>query len=226
MSRGGRGGGRAGASSSIRAVANALGIARHDIGAFTQVIVESQPTYPPVSQTVLPLEKSDDLQYMVDLRQELLKRFHLSSFYLETKERNCDFQRYTDKYRKTEKEELRPNWLLLPEELCWKRKKVGQPVVKKRKITVRDKDEVAEKLSKLEEDENMGSTEVEQLEVGDENDEESEKEEQNNENEEQEALSDDDYQEEDNDYIHSYFDNGENYGDVGSDDNLDDDNAF
>lgn len=42
----------------------------------------------------------------------------------------------------------------------------------------------------------------------------------------QEVPSDDDYQEEDNDYIQSYFDNGENYGEVGSDDNLDDDNAF
>ncbi|VDK64552.1 unnamed protein product [Onchocerca ochengi] len=229
MSRGNRVGGRGETSSGLRAVANALGIARHEMSAFAKVILESQPTYPanlqPVSQMVLPLEKTDELQYMIELRQELLSRFHESSFYFEVKERSSEFKRYTDKYREIEKEEFRPDWSRLPDELCWT-KNVGRPVKKKRKIIDKGTDEVVEKLSKLEESEKLGSSEVETQETIDENDEESEKEEQNNENEEQEALSDDDYQEEDNDYIHSYFDNGENYGDIGSDDNLDDDNAF
>ncbi|KAL3997889.1 DNA-directed RNA polymerase III subunit Rpc31 family protein [Acanthocheilonema viteae] len=228
MSRGGRAGGRGGASSGLRAVANALGIARHEMNSYTKVVLESQPTYPPVSQIILPLEKTDELQYMAELRQELLSRFHESSFYFVVKERNSEFRRYTDKYKEIEKEELRPDWSRLPDELCWK-KKVGEPVKKKRKVIDKGTDEVVQKLSKLEESEKLeklDSPEIEVQEAVDENEEESEKEEQNNENEEQEALSDDDYQEEDNDYIHSYFDNGENYGDVGSDDNLDEDNAF
>lgn len=57
---------------------------------------------------VLPLEKTDELQYMAELRQELLTRFHESSFYFDVKEQNSEFRRYTDKYRETEKEELRP----------------------------------------------------------------------------------------------------------------------
>uniref|UniRef100_A0A0R3RIR9 DNA-directed RNA polymerase III subunit n=1 Tax=Elaeophora elaphi TaxID=1147741 RepID=A0A0R3RIR9_9BILA len=225
MSRGNRAGCRGGASSGLRAVANALGIARHEMSSYTKVILESQPTYPPVSQMVLPLEITDELLYMAELRQELLSRFHESSFYFDIKERNSEFRRYTDKYREIEREELRPDWSRLPDELCWK-KKVGEPIKKKRKVMDKGTDEVVEKLSKLEENEKLGSPEIETQETIDENDEESEKEGQNNENEEQEILSDDDYQEEDNDYIHSYFDNGENYGDVGSDDNLDEDNAF
>ncbi|VIO96695.1 Uncharacterized protein BM_BM6618 [Brugia malayi] len=215
MSRSNRVGSRGGASSGLRAVANALGIARHEMSAYTKVSV---------SQIVLPLEKTDELQYMAELRQELLTRFHESSFHFDVEERDSEFRRYTDKYRETEKEELRPDWSRLPEELCWK-KKTDEQVKKKRRITDKGADEVVEKLSKLEENEKLGCLEIETQETIDENDEESEKEEQNNENE-QEALSDDDYQEEDNDYIHSYFDNGENYGDIGSDDNLDEDNAF
>nr|CTP81960.1 Bm6618 [Brugia malayi] len=224
MSRSNRVGSRGGASSGLRAVANALGIARHEMSAYTKVVMESQPIYPSVSQIVLPLEKTDELQYMAELRQELLTRFHESSFHFDVEERDSEFRRYTDKYRETEKEELRPDWSRLPEELCWK-KKTDEQVKKKRRITDKGADEVVEKLSKLEENEKLGCLEIETQETIDENDEESEKEEQNNENE-QEALSDDDYQEEDNDYIHSYFDNGENYGDIGSDDNLDEDNAF
>lgn len=67
----------------------------------------------PVSQMVLPLEKTDELQYMAELRQELLTRFHESSFYFDVKERNSEFRRYTDKYREIEKEELRPGHKLL-----------------------------------------------------------------------------------------------------------------
>lgn len=46
MSRGSRTGGRGGTSSGLRAVANALGIARHEMSTYTKVILESQPTYP------------------------------------------------------------------------------------------------------------------------------------------------------------------------------------
>lgn len=65
----------------------------------------------PVSQMVLPLEKTDELQYMAELRQELLTRFHESSFYLDTKERCSEFRRYTDRYSEIEKEELQPGYI-------------------------------------------------------------------------------------------------------------------
>lgn len=48
MSRGGRGGGggRGASTSGVRAIASVLGIARHDIGAFTQVKKEAPKAYP------------------------------------------------------------------------------------------------------------------------------------------------------------------------------------
>ena len=61
-----------------------------------------------VSQSTLPVERTDELQYMAELRQELLTRFHESSFYMEAVGRNCDVRRYTDKYRALDKEKLIP----------------------------------------------------------------------------------------------------------------------
>lgn len=46
MPRGGRGGGRGAATAGIRAVANALGIARSEVGAYTKIISEAPPLYP------------------------------------------------------------------------------------------------------------------------------------------------------------------------------------
>lgn len=53
MSRGGRLSGRGRASSGLRAVANALGIARHEMGSYTKVVLESQPTYPVSSECII-----------------------------------------------------------------------------------------------------------------------------------------------------------------------------
>lgn len=53
MSRGGRASGRGGISSGLRAVANALGIARHEMSSYTKVVLESQPTYPVNVQHIL-----------------------------------------------------------------------------------------------------------------------------------------------------------------------------
>uniref|UniRef100_A0A0N5AU13 DNA-directed RNA polymerase III subunit n=1 Tax=Syphacia muris TaxID=451379 RepID=A0A0N5AU13_9BILA len=229
-----RGGGRGAANAGIRAVANALGIARADVSSFTKIVTEAQPLYPvskfglfvPVSRSTLPIEHSDELLYMTELKQELLTRFHESSFYVEAKSKNGDIRRYTDKYRTLNRGKLQPVWSRLPEELHWgKQNKLNSTDKKRRKFDDSGTMKVEEKLAKLEEregasrqdDETHGTAEKELS---------SDSEEENRDLDEQEALSDDDYLEEDNDYIHSYFDNGENYGELGSDDNLDDENAF
>ncbi|VDD90213.1 unnamed protein product [Enterobius vermicularis] len=229
MPRGGRGGGRGAATAGIRAVANALGIARSEVGAYTKIISEAPPLYPSVSQSTLPVERTDELQYMAELRQELLTRFHESSFYMEAVGRNCDVRRYTDKYRALDKEKLIPDWSRLPDELDYRHStKVHDVLKKRRRIEDNGVLRVEEKLAKLEEHEDTVELD-EDAQVEAEKEASSGSEDEEKEIDEQaclEPLSDDDYLEEDNDYIHSYFDNGENYGDVGSDDNLDDDNAF
>ncbi|MFH4982117.1 hypothetical protein AB6A40_008826 [Gnathostoma spinigerum] len=222
MSKGGR---VPSSGSGVRAVANALGIARHEMNAFTKIITEAPQLYPAVTKTILPLSNSDELQYMAELRQEVLNRFRESAFYLEQPEVIGDIRRYTDKYRSIEKEKFEPDWSRLPSELYWRPSKQPKETAKKRKRTYADGNaNVEEKLAELEKKENKGVTENEDHE--DEEEEEDSEREERNENDDQEPLSDDDYLEEDNDYIHNYFDNGEDYGDAGSDDNLDNDNTF
>lgn len=64
-------------------------------------------------------------------------------------------------------------------------KKIREPDKKRRRVFDKGANEVAEKLSKLEENEKLAGPEMENQETIDEIDEESDKEEQNNENEEQ-----------------------------------------
>ncbi|VDK45954.1 unnamed protein product [Gongylonema pulchrum] len=122
---------------------------------------------------------------MAELRQELLTRFQDSSFFLEAREPSCEFRRYTDKYRVIEKEKFFPGgWECLPDELCPKRIKGGEPQLKKRKTMDGGDDDVSKKLSKLEENENNTDQETGmQGEAADDSEEESEKDEINNENE-------------------------------------------
>uniref|UniRef100_A0A915B1H6 DNA-directed RNA polymerase III subunit n=1 Tax=Parascaris univalens TaxID=6257 RepID=A0A915B1H6_PARUN len=226
MSRGGRGGARAAATAGIRAVANALGIARNEMNAFTAIITEAPPLFPPMPHVPQRIKMSDEQQYMVDLKQELLTRFHDSPFYMEQDSKR-DVRRYTDKYRDIEKEALIPDWKRLPKELRPRKRhsKTSHPPLKKSRLSRGDGTQVVERLAALEAKEG-DAVEVEEHETEDDEEEGHSEAEEANENEDQEAPSDDDYLEEDNDYIHTYFDNGENYGDVGSDDNLDEDGAF
>ncbi|VDK45041.1 unnamed protein product [Anisakis simplex] len=232
MSRGGRGGGRAAATAGVRAVASALGIARHEMNAFTTIVTEPPPLFPPLSNLPSRVKMNDEEQYQVELKQELMARFHESAFYMETETKKSDVRRYTDKYRNIEREKFKPNWNRLPKELRPKKRsseKHAEAVKKKKKKKFNEFDKIGleEKFKALEkkEVENVEGDEDGNAEEHDDDDGQSENEERN-ENEEQEVPSDDDYLEEDNDYVHSYFDNGENYGDMGSDDNIDDDNAY
>ncbi|VDM37523.1 unnamed protein product [Toxocara canis] len=223
MSRGGRGGGRAAATAGVRAVANALGIARHEMNAFTTIITEAPPLFPPMSHLPPRVKMTDEEQYLVELKQELMARFHESPFYVEHEKKAYDVRRYTDKYRDIEKESFKPNWKRLPKELRPLRRSSKVTCGPAKKKSRQNRDEavlVEEKLAALEQKEG-DNIEVEEHEATEEDGEGEGRSET-----EEEALSDDDYLEEDNDYVHTYFDNGENYGDVGSDDNLDDDNAF
>lgn len=124
MSRGGKssGGGRA-STSGVRAIANVLGIARHEIGGFTQMKKEPMELYPvcvyykkynktifslkPLPRHPLTLESSVSVKYMIDTKQELINRFHSSAFYNE-KAGKRDVRRYTDKYRALNKETFEP----------------------------------------------------------------------------------------------------------------------
>uniref|UniRef100_A0A914UZM9 DNA-directed RNA polymerase III subunit n=1 Tax=Plectus sambesii TaxID=2011161 RepID=A0A914UZM9_9BILA len=226
MSRGGRGGGGRGGSG-VRAIADALGIQRQDLASYSVSLKEPPPLFPPLSRKPLPLRLTDDLRYMADVKQELINRFYESPFYLQPSSTNGDIARYTDKYRAIQKEKWTPQWDRLPSEICWKRKikpkaadKPAVPVKKRKLVKSPEKGAIDAKLAKLEENEKNGKATL--SESDDEKGEEEEDEEKRP-NVDEEPPSDDDYLEEGNDYIETYFDNGEDYGEGGSDDNLEDD---
>ncbi|KAK6729014.1 hypothetical protein RB195_006208 [Necator americanus] len=213
LSMGGRGRGRgSGPGTTVRAVAQALGIARNDMASFTnQRTVEDPPDYPTVQRALIPLELSNELQYISELKLELINRFQESPFYLDNVQVK-DIRRYTDKYNEVHRERLEPDFTRLPEELCWRREKATLSSAKRRRI----EDTIEIIQQKL--------VNLERAEQQDENEEEVEDEEGSENSEEapgSNVPSDEDFGEEDNDYCATYFDNGEGYGDVGSDDNMD-----
>ncbi|EPB67291.1 hypothetical protein ANCCEY_13619 [Ancylostoma ceylanicum] len=218
---GGRGRGRgSGPGTTVRAVAQALGIARNDMATYTnQRTVEDPPDYP----------------YLSELKLELINRFQESPFYLDNVQVK-DIRRYTDKYNEVHREVLEPavkaseinladlandfkltmlshsDFSRLPDELCWRNKKDQPSSAKRRKVE--DTTEIIQQRLKT----------LEQAEQQNENEEEVEDEEGSEKSEEapgSNVPSDEDFGEEDNDYCTTYFDNGEGYGDVGSDDNMD-----
>jgi len=222
MSRGrGRGGGAA------SAIANALGISRADIpqGYRPNTAAGPPPLYPPLNVKPLPLPASDDLQYMAELKQELLNRFQESPSYLEDiKSTRNDTKRYN---RPAQKEPLAPHWDRLPKELRiglapkekLKQKKDSPPKKKPRKDLSTVDITTLQELEKKEKLIESKATDDKKEKTGEDEDKEKDQ------DEDEKNVSDDDYLEEDNDYIENYFDNGEGYLED-SEDNIDDDAVF
>ncbi|VDM70810.1 unnamed protein product, partial [Strongylus vulgaris] len=179
---GGRGRGRGGGpGTTIRAVAQALGIARNDMAIYAnQRTVEDPPDYPVCHQL------------------DIIIKFQESPFYLDNVQIK-DIRRYTDKYNEVQRERLEPDFARLPEELCWRNEKARVPSAKKRKME--DTTEVIQqKLMRLEQAEQQDGVNEEEIE-----------DEEGSEKSEAEAPgsnvpSDDDFGEEDNDYCANYFD--------------------
>ncbi|EGT38490.1 hypothetical protein CAEBREN_25100 [Caenorhabditis brenneri] len=219
MSGRGRGGG---SSNTMRSVANALGIARYDMAKMmSQQKIEPPELYPKVQRNPVPIEMTTDLLYVSRLKVELDQRMRDSQFFIEA-EKEDEIKRYLDKYSIIKREKLDIDMSQMPSELVWRRtskKEAKESRAKKRKIA-NDDSMLKEKLNRLEEKEGKNDEEDDEEKPDDDKDSGSEK---SAAEEEENPLSDDDNQEEDNDYISNYFDNGEGYGDGGSDDNMDGD---
>ncbi|KAF7636036.1 Elp3 domain-containing protein [Meloidogyne graminicola] len=201
MSRGGRGA----SSSGVRAIANVLGISRQDVSQYNaqQVRNEPLPLYPPLDKIPLPLEETKELSFMVDTKLEFLNRFRDSPFYSKRIGKR-DVRRYTDKYKLIDKETFEPrkNWNRLPAELNWKTKSKTNNIQSAKRAKI-DENAVLERLGEREihpqDDDEIETTQKP-----------------TNEEDEEVEYSDEDYLAEDaNDYIETYFDGGEDYGDEG-----------
>lgn len=191
----------------------ALGINR---GSMPETRVGPSPLFPPTDFKPVPLTDGEDDNYMLALKQEMRGTMQRRPHNIKPLTDKGVVERYTERYLKqtqVEVEEWTPDWNLFPKELMPQKKRAHpQTNTKKKavKITHKDAEAVLSKLDELAKKDD-GTTEN--------SDEENEKKKEN----EEEELEGEEYEEdveEENDYIDSYFDNGEDFA-AESDDNMD-----
>ncbi|KAF1389685.1 hypothetical protein PFLUV_G00076040 [Perca fluviatilis] len=194
----------------------ALGIGR---GSMPEARVGPSPLFPNTDFKPVPLKAGEDEDYMLALKQEMRGTMQQLPHNIKPQSNKAEVERYTERYlkqRQIDDENWTPDWNLLPKELMPQKKKPrAKPEAKKKTVKISRKDTEA-LLTKLDELEKKGDGNPEK------SDDETEKKKGND--EEEEEIEAEEYDEEDieeeNDYIDSYFDNGEDFG-AGSDDNMD-----
>ncbi|XP_076807413.1 DNA-directed RNA polymerase III subunit RPC7-like [Clavelina lepadiformis] len=219
MSRGGRGRGRGRGNVSFNM--EAIGFGRGD--ALPAPILQPPPKFPPSRQPPLPLVGGDEAKYLLALKKEFLQTMQASPYFIKAEQEKTDVDRYSDKYRASRNTdntiEWEPDWRRFPKEL-----KIA--VRKKRKASARS---MVSNLPAAKSTKNKDETDIsKKLEVLEKKDTEnadraSNKDEDESENDEleEDVVAREEDEEEGNDYISSYFDNGESYLDE-EEDTLDD----
>lgn len=187
----------------------ALGFGRGE--ALPGPISQPPPLFPTADFKPVPFQQSEEYDYMLALKQEFLGNMRKSPFFLQASHKRKDIERYSDKYQAAAEVngKWKPDWRRLPAELKprvrRKTKSSVKPKVKpKVKLSVEDVSKTLEELEKKEVD--QGDEEEEEEEEGVKKKEEGEVE------EEEDEIYDEEDIEEETDYILSYFDNGEEYG--------------
>ncbi|XP_029296443.1 DNA-directed RNA polymerase III subunit RPC7 [Cottoperca gobio] len=194
----------------------ALGIGR---GSMPDARVGPNPLFPNIDFKPVPLKRGEEEEYMLALKQEMRGTMQQLPHHIKFPNNKAEVERYTERYLKQSQIDdanWTPDWNFLPKELMPQKKKpLVKPGPKKKTVKISQKDSEA-MLSKLDELAKKDDGNPEK------SDEETEKKKGNE--EEEEEIEAEEYEEEDveeeNDYIDSYFDNGEEFG-AGSDENMD-----
>ncbi|XP_051806735.1 DNA-directed RNA polymerase III subunit RPC7 isoform X1 [Acanthochromis polyacanthus] len=193
----------------------ALGIGR---GSMPEARVGPSPLFPSTDFKPVPLKAGEDEDYMLALKQEMRGTMQQLPHNIKPQSNKSEVERYTERYLKKsqiEDEDWTPDWNLFPKELMPQTKKPRAKAGTKKKPVKISRKETEAMLSKLDalaknDDRNPEKS-----------DDETEKKPGNEEEEEVEAEEyDEEDIEEENDYIDSYFDNGEDFA-ADSDDNMD-----
>ncbi|XP_074526499.1 DNA-directed RNA polymerase III subunit RPC7 [Halichoeres trimaculatus] len=197
---------------------DALGIGR---GNMPEARVGPSPLFPSTDFKPVPLKAGEEEDYMLALKQEMRGTMQRLPHNIKPQSNKAEVEKYTEIYLKqnhTEDEEWTPDWNLFPKELMPQKKRPrAKPGTKKKtaKISVKETQEVLSKLDELAKRDDGNP---------DKSDDETEKKKGNDDDGEEEEIEAEEYDEEDieeeNDYIDSYFDNGEDF-EAGSDDNMD-----
>ncbi|KAM6930321.1 DNA-directed RNA polymerase III subunit RPC7 isoform 1-T2 [Xenentodon cancila] len=193
----------------------ALGIGR---GSMPEARVGPSPLFPSTEFKPVPLKAGEDEDYMLALKQEMRGTMQRLPHNIKVESGKAEVEKYTERYlkqRQIEDEGWTPDWNLFPKELKPQRKKpqTKTGTMKKNvKASQKDKADVLSKLDELAKKDDGNP---------DKSDDETEK---KAKNEDDEEIEEEEYEEEDveedNDYIESYFDNGEDFA-ADSDENMD-----
>ncbi|XP_023674042.1 DNA-directed RNA polymerase III subunit RPC7 [Paramormyrops kingsleyae] len=194
----------------------ALGLSR---GALPETALGPIPLFPPVEYKPVPLKSGEDEEYMLALKQEIRATMKNLPYNIPVPEEKPDVERYKEKYTqkvyKNKHNTWTPDWQRLPKELMPQKKKKTKPKVTKqvKATSKKEKEDLLSKLDELEKKDQKSDDETGEKAADEGEDEEGGEGVEGGEFDEEEA-------EEENDYIASYFEDGDDFG-GGSDDNMD-----
>ncbi|XP_075267010.1 DNA-directed RNA polymerase III subunit RPC7 [Opisthocomus hoazin] len=212
MAGSGRGRGRAAFTFNIEAIGFSKGAALPDVAC------KPPPPFPSTDNKPVPLKTGEDEDYMLALKQDLRGTMKKMPYFLAVEEDREAIERYSKKYQDSEKEHAAwtPDWRRLPGEMKPK-KKTKKAGPKPKKIRSSDTKSNLDVLKKIEE---LEKKDDEEEKSEDEKDKTKDKEGEDDEEAEEPEEYDEEEHEEENDYISSYFEDGDDFG-AGSDDNMD-----
>ncbi|KAM5194217.1 DNA-directed RNA polymerase III subunit RPC7 isoform 1-T1 [Mantella aurantiaca] len=190
----------------------AIGFSRGE--ALPETQAQPLPSFPNIDYKAAALVAGEEHDYLLALKQELRGNLKKMPYYMRKGVEKQSIEKYITKYEieaeKKFNKEWVPDWRTLPKEMKAVKRKPKKCVKK-----VKEKKAVAnvDVLKKIEELEKKGDEEK--------SDEEEEKKKGSGDEEEEVAaeIEDEEAYEEENDYIASYFEDGDDYGN--SDDNMD-----
>ncbi|XP_065512828.1 DNA-directed RNA polymerase III subunit RPC7 [Caloenas nicobarica] len=210
MAGSGRGRGRAAFTFDIGAIGFAKGAALPD------VVCQPPPPFPSTDNKPVPLKTGEDEDYMLALKQDLRGTMKRMPYFLAVEE-DCEaIERYSKKYSEKEHATWTPDWRRLPREMK-PRKKTKKAGAKPKKAKSSEPKSNLDVLKKIEE---LEKKDDEEEKSEDEKDKMKDKEGEDDEEAEEPEEYDEEEHEEENDYISSYFEDGDDFG-AGSDDNMD-----
>ncbi|KAM6034848.1 DNA-directed RNA polymerase III subunit RPC7 isoform 7-T9 [Theristicus caerulescens] len=228
MAGSGRGRGRAAFTFNIEAIGFAKGAALPD------VMCKPPPPFPSTDNKPVPLKTGEDEDYMLALKQDLRGTMKKMPYFLAVEEDHEAIERYSKKYQDSEKEHATwtPDWRRLPREMKPKKKTKKSFLLQNCEPDPSTAVGAGAKPKKAKSSEPKSNLDVlkkfEELEKKDDDEEKSEdekdktkdKEGEDDEEAEEPEEYDEEEHEEENDYISSYFEDGDDFG-AGSDDNMD-----
>ncbi|XP_051498527.1 DNA-directed RNA polymerase III subunit RPC7 [Apus apus] len=211
MAGSGRGRGRAAFTFNVEAIGFDKGAALPD------VVCKPPPPFPSTDNKPVPLKTGEDEDYMLALKQDFRGTMKRMPYFLAVEEEREAIERYSKKYQDSEKEYAAwtPDWRRLPREMKPKKKtKKGAKPKKAKSSEPKSNLDVLKKIEELEKKDD------EEEKSEDEKDKTNDKEDEDDEEAEEPEEYDEEEHEEENDYISSYFEDGDDFG-AGSDDNMD-----